>query len=212
MRSMKTHSKTALIISALALLLLLACLVWFGSRPDKQNGVSVSDASRSSSFEVSVEKPRMDRFLFGILPSKIEAKLVGGGELRFDQTSRGAKVGSADRDRLELSADGWNLYIAVNGEGRITQQTRLVFPIEIAEKIWTLRCRPADQAKGYLRTTTRSGSDVLDGNFLVEFALCEDARSGKILDTETGARPGDAYPSFPFTLRGSFEGLPNGRR
>ncbi len=70
-----------------------------------------------------------------------------------------------------------------------------------------LRCRPADRATGYL-STTRAGSGELYGRFLVELARCENAETGKILDTEAGARPGEAWPSAPLTLRGSFAGLP----
>jgi hypothetical protein len=53
-------------------------------------------------------------------------------------------------------------------------------------------------------------SDVLDGRFLIELAKCEDAATGKILDKEAGGNPGDAWPSQPLTLRGSFAGLPLG--
>jgi hypothetical protein len=203
---MKKSMKTSLIIVALALLAGLAYLVWLGSRPDEPVGASVSDTSRGRSFEVRVERPRIDRFLYGILPTKIEAKLLGVGELRFDHSSRGAKIGNVGHDRLELSADGWDLLIETDVEGRVAPGTRLMFPIEIAEKQWTLRCRPADRATGYLRTTPRPGSDVLDGRFLVELARCEDAKTGKILDTEAGGNPGDAWPSAPLTLRGSFVG------
>lgn len=209
MGGMKTSMKTSLIIIALAL---LVCLVWLVSRPDEPVGASVSDTSRGPSFEVHVEKPRIDRFLGGILPTKLEAKLLGGGEPRFDHASRGAKIGSVGHDRLGLSADGWDLLIQTDGEGRVAPGTRLVFPIEIAEKQYTLRCRPADGAVGYLHAATRAGSDVLDGRFLVELAACENAETGKILDTEAGGRPGDAWPSAPLTLRGSFEGLPHVRR
>ena len=206
---MKTSKKTWLIIVALAL---LACLVWLVSRPDRPDAASGSDASRGASFEVQVDKPRMDRFLGGILPAKIEARLFGEGELRFDHASRGAKIGSVGHDRLELSADGWNLFSEIDGEGQVAPATRLVFPIEIAEKQWTLRCRPAERAVGFLQAATRAGSDVLDGRFLVELATCVDAETGKTLDTEAGGRPGDAWPSTPLTLRGSFGGLPHVRR
>ncbi|MGI8897903.1 MAG: hypothetical protein ACR2IB_05860 [Pyrinomonadaceae bacterium] len=205
---MKKSIKTSLIFIALALVVCLACLVWLVSRPDEPVDASVSDTSRGPSFEVNVEKPRMDRFLGGILPTKLEAKLFGGGELQFDHTSRGAKIGSVGHNRLELRADGWDLLIETGGEGGIAPGTRLVFPIEIAEKQYTLRCRPADRATGYLSTTPRAGSGELYGRFLVELARCENAETGKILDTEAGARPGEAWPSAPLTLRGSFAGLP----
>jgi hypothetical protein len=151
--------------------------------------------------------PRLGLPLGGILPDWVVGKLDGTpSELRFDHTNRGAQTVSVGPDRLELSADGWDLLIETDVEGRVAPGTRLMFPIEIAEKQWTLRCRPADRATGYLRTTPRPGSDVLDGRFLVELARCEDAKTGKILDTEAGGNPGDAWPSAPLTLRGSFVG------
>jgi hypothetical protein len=210
MSRMKRSIKTSLII--IVALALLACLVWIVSRPHEPDAATGSGTSRSPSFEVSVEKPRMDRFLGGILPTKLEAKLLGGGELRFDHTSPGAKIGSARPDRLELSADGWDLLIETDGEGRIAQGTRLLFPIEIAEVQRKLRCQPADRAVGYLHATTREGSGEIDGGFLVELATCVNAETGKILDTEAGGRLGQAWPSSPLTLRGSFAGLPHVQR
>lgn len=202
---MKTSVKASLIVVALVL---LACLVWLVSRP---GGPRVPALSRGPSFEVRVEKPRIDRFLYGVLPIKLEEKLLGG-KLRFDHASPGAQVGVAGHDRLELRADGWELLIEADGEGRVAPGTRIVFPMEIAEVQYKLRCRPADRPAGYLRTNTRAGSDVLDGSFLIELAACANAETGKILDTEAGGRPGDAWPSEPLTLRGSFAGLPHGRR
>ena len=203
--------KKSLIIIALALIVCVVCLVWLVSRPRELDVANVSDTSRAPAFEVYIEKPRMDRFLFGILPTRLEGYLMGG-ELRFTHASRGARIGSVGHDRLELGAEGWNLSIEADREGRITPGTHLVFPIEIAEKQWTLRCRPADQAVGSLHATKRAGADVLDGRFLVELAKCEDAETGEILDTEAGGNPGDAWPSDPLTLRGSFAGLPLVRR
>jgi hypothetical protein len=77
---------------------------------------------------------------------------------------------------------------------------RLVFQLELAEKQRKLRCRPADPASGYLDATARAGSYELDGGFLVELATCEDVETGRVID----------WPSSPLTLRGSFEGLPQG--
>jgi hypothetical protein len=153
----------------------------------------------------------MDRPLGGILPTGLEQKLFGG-ELRFDHASRGAKVGSAGQNRLELSAEGWDLLVETDIEGMMGPGTRLVFPIEIAGVQYTLRCRPADRAVGYFKATPRAaaGESIgrLDGRFLVELARCENAKTGKILDTEAGGDPGQAWPSSPLTLRGSFHGLP----
>jgi hypothetical protein len=191
MGGMKTSVKIWLIIIALAL---LACLVVLVSRPDKPVDASVSDAPRGPSFEVHVVKPLSARPFFGLLPSS---------ELRFDNTSSGAKIGSVGHDRLELSAEGgWDLSIETDGEGEVTPGTRIVFPIELGGRQVRLRCRPADRAYGYLHTTTRAGSDELDGSFLVELATCENADSGKAIE----------WPPAPLTLRGSFASLPQGRR
>jgi hypothetical protein len=199
MRDMKTSKKTWLIIVALAL---LACLVWLVSRPDRPDAPGIPDTSRGTSFEVHVEKPRLARFLGGILPTKLEEKLFGNSELRFDHASPGAKIGSAGHDRLELSADGWNLLIEIDGEGRVAPATRLVFPIELAERQRTLRCLSADRAVGFLHAATRAGSDLLDGRFLVELATCENVETGKVIN----------WPPAPLTVRGSFEGLSRGHR
>jgi hypothetical protein len=59
-----------------------------------------------------------------------------------------------------------------------------------------LNCRPADRATGYLRTTTRAGSDELGGSFLVELATCRNAESGKTIN----------WPPASLTVRGSFVG------
>jgi hypothetical protein len=193
---MKTSMKTWLVIIALAL---LACLVVLKSRPDEPVAASVSDMSRGPSFEVHVVKPLSAQPLFGLFRL---FGLLPDNELRFDQTSRGAKIGSVGHDRLELSADGWDLFIEIDGEGRVAPGTRLVFPLELGGRQVRLRCRPADPGIGLLRTTTRAGSDELGGRFLVELATCENAESGKAIE----------WPPSPLTIRGSFEGLPHGRR
>jgi hypothetical protein len=122
--------------------------------------------------------------------------------MRFDHTSRGAQTGSVGPDRLELSAEGWDLSIETDGGGRVAPGTRLVFPLGLGGRQVRLRCRPADPGIGHLHTNTRAGSDELDGRFLVEFATCENAESGKAIE----------WPPAPLTVRGSFEGLPHGRR
>lgn len=206
---MKKVIKTSLLVIALVLLISVACVIWFLTRPDDLLEASISADSRMTAFEAHVEKPRMDRFLFGILPTQLENKLLGG-ELRFSHASPGAKVGSIAPGLLELSADGWNLIIETDGDGKVGSATRLVFPIEMAEVQRTLRCRPADRPVGYLRTIKRTGSAEIegriDGSFLIELAKCENAETGKIIDTEAGGHSGQAWPSEPLTLRGSFVG------
>lgn len=196
MNGMRTSKNTWLIIVALAL---LACLIVFRSRRDEP---MVANPSGAPAFEVRVIKPRLARPLFGVLPTALEEKLETGGQRRFDHTSRGARVGSVAPNRLELSADGWNLLLETNGEGKIAPGTHLVYTMMLAEKQRTLRCRPADGATGYLRTTTRASSDQLDGRFLVELATCENVETGKVIE----------WPPAPLTVRGSFASLPQSRR
>jgi hypothetical protein len=192
--------KTALIFIALAL---LAGLVAIGSRKDEPFvGASASESPRSPSFEVYVARPRSARPLFGILTTELEAKLFGVVDLEFDDATPGATIGVVGRDRLELSADGWELLIETDSEGEIAPGTHLVFPVELANKQWTLRCRPADRPSGYLHTSTQAGSDELDGSFLVELATCSIAETGKTIE----------WPPAPLTVRGNFVGLPHGRR
>ena len=194
---MKTSMKIGLIIIALVL---LAGLIVLRSRPDNPVAATGSDMSRGPSFEVRVDVPRIARPLFGILPTRLEEKLLGVPQLRFDHTSPGAKIGSVEHDRLELSADGWNLYIETDGEGKVSPETRIVFPF--GNNQVRLRCRPADRATGYLRTTTRAGSDDLDGRFLVEIATCNNDATGKPFE----------WPQAPLTVHGTFAGLAHGRR
>ena len=195
---MKTSMKTSLIIIALALVACLVCLVWLGSRPDETVAESVLDTSQGPAFEVRVVVPRSGLPLGGILPDSLVKKFDGTPrELRFDHTSRGAQIGSVGPDRLELRADGWDLFIETDGEGRVAPETRLVFPLGLGGRQVKLSCRPADRATGYLRTTTRAGSDELGGNFLVELATCKNAESGKAIE----------WPPAPLTVRGSFRGL-----
>lgn len=191
--------KKSLIIIALAL---FVCLAVIGSRPDGPVAANASDTSRGPLFQVQVVKPRSARPLFGILPTKLEAKLLGDEDLRFDNASRGAEIGSVEHDHLELSADGWELVIETDDEGGVAPGTHLVFPIVLAEKRRSLRCRPADRASGSLLTSTRAGSDKVDGRFLVELATCVNIETGKTIE----------WPPAPLTVHGSFEGLPHGRR
>ena len=179
MRAMKTSLKISLGIIALALIAGVVCLVWLASRPDDPIAANVWTRLPRPVVRCDRREASHRSGLLGILPTKLEAKLFGVGELRFDQASNGAKFGSVGHDRIELSADGWDLLIQTDGEGKVAPGTRLVFPMEIAEHQYTLRCRPADCPTGFLETKTRTGSDVLDGRFVIELAKCEDAKTGR---------------------------------
>ncbi|HQR31604.1 MAG TPA: hypothetical protein PLK30_02625 [Blastocatellia bacterium] len=196
---MKTSKKVTLGIIALAL---VVCFIVFRPETDEPDVTSSLGISQGPLFDVRVIKPRLARPLFGILPVKLEEKLEPGAELRFDQTSPGAKIGNIGPNRLDLSANDWALFIETDSGGKVTSGTHLVYTKMLVEKQRKLRCRPADTAIGYLRTTTRAGSGELDGRFLVELATCENIETGKVTE----------WPPAPLTVRGSFKGLPNGQR
>lgn len=194
--------KTSLIIIMIIALALLAGLIVTRLRPAEPDAASVSGTSRGRSFEVHVVMPRLARPLFGILPDPLVARLDGTlSEVGFDHASPGAAIGRVGHNRLELRADGgWDLSIATDGEGLVAPRTRLVFPLRLGERDVILRCRPAGRATSYLRTIRRAGADELGGHFLVKLATCENAVSGKATE----------WPPAALTLRGSFEGLPQG--
>ena len=93
----------------------------------------------------------------------------------------------------------WYFFIENDGERGVAAGTRLVFPLALGGRHVTLRCRPADRSTGFLHTTTRSGSDELDGALVVELATCENAESGKVVN----------WPPAPLTVRGRFDDLPS---
>ena len=165
--------KTPLVILALVL---LGCLVLLlRSQPDEPVAATVSETSRGPSFEVRVVPPRLGRPLFGLMPEALVSR-VGGipREVRFDQASPGAEVGTVGHDRLELRAgDGWDLSIETDGQGRIAPGTRLVFPLFFEEKQTTLRCRP----QTVTRLSPPRGGTGLGGSFLLRLATCEEAQS-----------------------------------
>ena len=198
---MKTSRKISLIIVIFALGL-LACLVVFvlRSRPDEQAesvAANLSETSGNPTFAVRVIMPRMGLPLGGILPDWVTRKFDGTpSELRFGSTSPGAEIVSVGSDRVELKADGWDLTIASDGAGRITPGSRLVVEMALGGRHVKLSCRPADPAVGQFHTTTVAKSDEFAGSFLVEFANCENADSGKAIE----------WPPAPMTVRGIFQG------
>jgi hypothetical protein len=207
MFGMKRSVKSSLIVIVVALFACLVVLVWFVSRPDDPDelvAASVSNTSGAPSFAMRVVMPRMGLPLGGILPDALVKKFDGTPtELRLDHTSPGARISSLENNRVEISADGgWNLLIETDGAGRITQGTRLVFPLGLGGNRLRLDCRAADPGIGSLETIARPDSDKLSGRFVVELANCKNAESGKTSD----------WPPAPLTVRGSFAGVRRGRR
>jgi hypothetical protein len=203
---MKRSVKASLLVIALAIVAGLVAFVVLRLRShdlDELVGESVLDTSQGPAFVVRVVMPRAGLPFGGILPDALVKKFDGTPrELRFDQTSSGAQIGNIGPDRLELRADGWDLSIETDGEGRINPGTHLAFPLGLGGRRLRLDCRPADRPTGYLHTTTHAGSDELGGRFFVELATCENAESGKTTN----------WPPAPLTVGGSFEGLPRQRR
>ncbi len=205
---MKRSLKTSLTIIALALiacLVVIVALVVLRTRPNKPDetvAVSLPEISRGPSFEVRVGVPRLGRPLGGILPDWLVGKLDGTpSELRFDHTSRGARIETLAQDRVELKADDWNFLIETDSEGRITSGTGLVFPLALGGRHLRLSCRPSDRAIGSLSTATQAG-DQLGGRFIIELATCENADTGNVIE----------WPPAPLTVRGNFVGRLTARR
>jgi hypothetical protein len=189
--------KTLLIIAGLALL--LACVALLRWRRAKPNAPTISQISQTiggPAFEVRVEMP----LLSGRPPWEIPGVILGFSERgpHFDQSSPGARIGSATPHRLELSADdGWDLLIESDSDGRVTPSTRLVFPISLGGRPpLKFSCGPAEPAAGHFETTPSTRSGKLDGNFVVALPNCKNAVSGKT----TAGQP-------VFTIKGNFAGL-----
>jgi len=205
--------KKGLILAALALLGVLAVI---GSRRDAPVAPSGSDPTQSPSFEVQVLKPRSALPLFGLVPSDLFGT---PGTLGFDASSPGAKIRNVGPGRIQLSADGWNLTIETDQEGKITSETHLVFQLALGGKDQNLRCRPESYRRSLMerlrqglgfqvaspspgedrssgRLHTRETAEGLSGNFQIEFGLCENALNGKTIN----------WPPAPLTVLGSFSG------
>jgi hypothetical protein len=187
-----------ILVIIIALALLVAGIVALRLRREEPIGPSVSETSRligGPAFEVQVEMPA---FNSGRAPWEIPGVILGYDHgPRFDQASPGAQVGKITPDHIELSADGgWDLVIATDGEGRLTQGTHVAFPVKLGGRPLKFNCRPADLTVGYLHTT-HTGSDELEGNFQLEVSICKNAASGRTA----------AWPYQPLKVRGNFAGL-----
>jgi hypothetical protein len=191
--------RTSIIIIALGLMFAVLLLL-LRQRADQPPTPGVASASaRDGSFFVQVERP----ILSGRPIWEVPRAIFGDGdrELRFGDMSPGAKFGSVGLNHVELSADGWELVIESNGQGRVSAGTRLVFTLKLPDRNLKLNCRPAEPADGHFNTTAQAGSDKIDGDFFLRLPACKNAVSGK----NTAGLP-------TFTVRGSFKGLPQSQR
>ena len=191
-----------LLIIIIALVLLGGGAVLLRLRRDRVSAsqVDAANATGGPAFEVNVEAP----MLSGRPPWEVPGVILGLSERgpKFDQTSSGARVIYVGKDRLELNADGWNIFIVADGEGRIASGTHLQFPIKLGNRPLNFDCRPADRPTGHLITSTNATSGEINGSFVVDVVTCINTKSGKTA----------AWPYEPLTIRGSFSGLTNDRR
>lgn len=186
--------KTRLLISTLTLLVGLLVL---GFMIEFRESEGSPTPSQGPWFRVHVEKPRSARPFMGFLSAEFEEKLAGHGKLGFDHISPGAKTGTIGPRLIELSSESWSLRLETNRQGMIAPGTRLIFPLKLGEKQRVLSCRPSNDAEGYLQTIQPKASPEIDGHFLVELAICENAKTGNIIN----------WPPAPLTVSGSFVDL-----
>jgi hypothetical protein len=157
------------------------------------NTLSLAGAP-DGSFVMQVEKP----ILSLRAPWEVPRAVFGDRDpdLRLKQSSPGAKVNVVTPERFELTADGgWDLVIESDGNGRVLQGTRLIFPISYGGGSHIFSCPHVDSNVGYFKTTARG--DKLDGTFLLRLTQCKNFISKK----NTSGLP-------PFPVRGNFKGLP----
>ena len=185
----------SILLSLLLLAGLLAGLAVVAFRPDRPDATIVPGSSSGPAFVVQVIRPRLGLPLGGILPPQIFGLEA---HLGFDSQSARASIDSVGPRRLEIDADDWDLVLVLDGDGRVTPETQVVFELEFEEQLRRVRCRPGDPAVGTLSTTTLAESGELSGSFDIELARCEDAETGTPL----------GWPPEPLVLHGSFDRLP----
>lgn len=165
-------------------------------RPDSPLPKISPGTSSEPTFVVQVIRPREGLPLGGLLPPQlfgVDAQLV------FDSATEGARH-SIGQEGIELRADGWELKLVFDRDGRVTPETEIVYELIFEERNRKVRCRPSDPAVGTLKITKLEGSGELSGYFDIELSNCEDAETGKPL----------GWPPKPFVLHGSFDRLPVG--
>jgi hypothetical protein len=178
--------------------LLFVGLIVVSYRPDRPVATIVPGSSAGPTFVAQIIRPRLGLPLGGVLPPQ----LFGfEAHLGFSSESAGASIRRFDTHRLELGADGWEVVIVLDGDGRIAPETYVVFELLFEGQLRRVRCMPNDPAVGTLSTAPLAGSGEHSGNFDIELARCEDAATGIPL----------GWPPKPLVLHGSFDRLlPNG--
>jgi len=188
-------SRPSLPLALLAGLFGIVFLAVIVYRPDRPVATIVPGSSSGPAFVAQIIRPRLGLPLGGILPPQLFGLEA---HLGFDSASDGATVGHVSRRRLELGADDWELVVVLDGDGRLSRETHVIFGLVFEERLRTVRCWPGDPAVGTFSTTAMADSGELSGSFDVELARCADADTGTPLD----------WPSQPLVLHGSFDRLP----
>lgn len=165
-------------------------------RPDSPLPTISPGTSSEPTFVVQVIRPREGLPLGGLLPPQLFGV---DAQLGFDSAFEGARHG-VGQDRIELGANGWELKLAFDNDGRLTAETEIVFVLIFEDHDRKVRCRPGDPAIGTLKSIKLEKSGELSGYFDVELSTCEDAETGEPL----------GWPPKPFVLHGSFDRLPVG--
>lgn len=161
--------------------------------PDRPVPRITPGSSPGPAFAVQIIRPRMGLPLGGIAPP---GWFGLDEELGFASGDPGARVGRVEPGRLELAAEGWELVLVLDGEGRVTPATHVEFGMVFEDEPRRVRCFPGEVVVGHSsRTVLDSGE--WSGAFDVELARCEDAATGEAL----------GWPPDPLRLRGSFDRL-----
>lgn len=164
-------------------------------RPDQPVAVIVPGTSSEPTFVVQIIRPRLGLPLGGLLPPQ----LFGLEEhIGFDSSTEGATADSVSAKRVELRAEGWEMVLAVDERGRVTNETHVEFDLMFEDKLRRVRCRPGEPIIGSVKIINLENTGELAGSFDIELADCEDAESGAPL----------GWPPEPFVLHGSFDRLP----
>jgi len=194
----KDNRKSPLLYLPLKLLAgiaLVVCFLLVFYRPDQPVPTIVPASSSDPAFVVQVVRPRLGLPLGGIMPPQLFGL---DAYLGFDSMSDGATIRSVGPGRIALGADDWDLLLVLDGDGRVTSETQVVFDLVFEERLRRVRCRPGDPVVGTLNTVTLGESGELSGSFDIELAHCEDAKTGTPL----------GWPPKPLILHGSFDRLP----
>lgn len=194
---MKQNGKPSCILLLLGLLAGLAAVICTSLvvyQPDRPVATIVAGSSSEPAFVVQIIRSRAGLPLGGLLPPQLFGLEA---HLGFESTSVGASVRSLGPRRLELGAEGWDLVIALDPDGRVTAETQVVFELMFEERLRRVRCRPGEPAIGTLSLIALGDSGEQSGSFEIELARCEDADTGKLL----------GWPPQPLVLHGSFDRL-----